>query len=91
LDKKRSERSAFHHVRQQGYLAGELDRLGKLPLVQSAGTRNATGQNLSAVGQVPSQLLGVLEVDQDNSIGTEVADFLFSGIWRHRRDVPSSY
>src|SRR5687768_14893611 len=55
--------AAVRHVRQERHFAGALDRHRNLPLVPATGTGDAPRPDLSPLGDVAAQLVGVLVVD----------------------------
>lgn len=52
-------------------MTGTLDRGGQLTLMAGAGTGHAAGNDLSTLGQVAAQTLGVFIIDHLDLIGTE--------------------
>ena len=62
-------------------MTGTLDRSGQLTLVAGAGTGHAARNDLSTLGQVAAQTLGVFIIDHLDLIGTESTN-LFSSTHR---------
>src|SRR5689334_2601118 len=63
-------------VRQQGHLAGVLDRDGDVPLVLDAVAGHPTGADLAAVGDELAEQVGVLVVDTGRLLLAELANLL---------------
>ena len=59
-------------------MAGSLDRDGQSSLVLGAIAGDTSGQDLAALGDVLSQLAGILIVDTIVDVAAEHADFLSS-------------
>ena len=66
--------------RQQGDVAGALDRDAKPALVTRTDAGHAPGQNLAAFLDKLRENVGALVVDEIHLLDTELADFLFAEI-----------
>src|SRR4051812_5061526 len=64
----------LRHVRDEGDLAGALDRRLQLALVLGAGAGNASRQDLAALGHERPDQLHVLVVDVVDLVRAELAD-----------------
>ena len=67
-------------VGKESNLARTLDSLCKLSLVHSACTADSSGKDLSALGNVLSELCGIFIVDMSRLFLAEHADFLSSAV-----------
>jgi hypothetical protein len=61
--------------RQEGDVAGPLNRLGEFPLVAGAGSRHAAGDDLATVGNEGADAVVILLIDGDHAVGAEAAGF----------------
>jgi hypothetical protein len=67
--------SVRRHVRQQGHRARALDGVSQLALMARAAARDATRNDLAALGDEAPQPANVLVVDEIDLVRAELADF----------------
>jgi len=67
--------SLFASERHQSYATSAFDCSGQLTLMFSAGTRDTTGQNFAAFGNITAQFSNILVIDFFNFINAEAANF----------------
>ena len=63
------------HIGEQRNVTGAFDRNRQLALMICAGTGNAAGNNLRALGNVLAQTRNILVVDVVHTINAEAANF----------------
>ena len=66
------------NVGKKSHLTRSLDRGGKLSLVKSTGTGNASGEDLCSLGNELSEFCDILIIDLVYLVLAEDADFLSS-------------
>src|SRR5207253_4358037 len=72
----RPELTLVGRIREQGDVTGALERDREAPLVTSAGSRYATGQDLASLADEASKAGDLLVVDEVDLLHTEVANLL---------------
>ena len=63
-------------VREKGDVTGALERDREAPLVTSAGSRHATGQDLASLTNEAAKARNLLVVDEMDLLHTEIANLL---------------
>ncbi len=85
----RPELTLVGRIREQGDVTGALERDREAPLVTSAGSRDATGQDLASLANEAAKPGDLLVVDEVDLLHTEVANLLVGlavpliGRWWH--------
>src|ERR1700730_4412999 len=76
----RSRSADFGLVRQQGDVAGAVQRRGQAALVAGAGAGHAARQDLAAVAEVAAQARHLLVVDDLRVLKAEAADLASAAV-----------